>query len=168
MKESTRLLIESGIIPESVVALCRIWGGESTDLSEIDAAMNRSQTQEELVAVVQKVAELLERDALPEIKETEPDLESCFSKTRIKATQRWRTRGEQEVETSAYVGFTSLGKMIVKVIGPHGRGAAAQFSTPDRVVYVKDGRVLKILHAEPRYQGDDLSFIVCDVESYNA
>jgi|WetSurMetagenome_2_1015567.scaffolds.fasta_scaffold801935_1 hypothetical protein len=157
MREATRLLIENGIIPESVVRLCQVWGGDSQEVS----VGNRAKTQEELASVVRKVAELLEADALPEIKETELDLEAITKKGKTIISMSATSNSGMDVEIKMCVGFTPAGKMVVKVDG--------QYRQVERVcqkgnVITVGGLNRVITHVEPRYVGDQVGFYVCDLE----
>ena len=167
MKEATRLLIENGIIPDSVVNMCRIWNGEDPGLP-VSSGARQQQTQEELLSVVKRVAELLDADALPEIKESEPDLERTFRRTRKKVHILFTTRTGHEADAGVFVGFSSLGKLLVKV-SECGQGIIA---LPDLLKIgniVRTGEEdLRIIGIEPRYEGDLLTFYVCDVENVDA
>lgn len=160
MKEATRLLIEANIIPESVVNLCRIWNGDGGEIPQAEA---KQRTQAELLETVRKVASLLEADALPEMRETEPDLEAAYKKTSVKGVFTHPTRSGLTAELTCSIGFTALGKMII-------RAADLPDWSVDKVVDVGNlvlvpvNRLLRIKHVEPRYANDVVAFYVCDVE----
>lgn len=165
MKETTRLLIEAGIIPESVLNMCKIWNGDEEDLTIASEA--KAKTQEELVAVVKKVADLLEADGLPELREAEPDLEAAYKKTLTKGLLPYELRSGAQAEIHVMVGFSPLGKLLFKA-GGSSLEAVLTGDLKGAVVQLENGRHLKILQVEPRYLGDKVSFYVCDVEELNA
>jgi len=168
MKEATKLLIETGIIPESVVRLCQIWGGE---IGEPPGESAKQKTQVELLEVVKRVAELLEADALPELKETEPGLDALFAKPLHELTKAIvATTGASglEADIKAFVAFTPTKKMVIRVgKGTFERAYAermAQVGNRVQLIVGRIGRYVTITHVEPRYTNDVLSFYVCDVK----
>jgi len=159
MKEVTKLLIEANIIPESVVNLCRIWNG---DIGELPEAA-KQKTQAELLAVVRKVAELMEEDALPEIKEAALDLDATFQKTTVKGVITAATRSGLEAQLTLMVGFDLTGNMLIKAE----KGEVIDTDKLVRVgniVILPANRMVRITAVEPRYTMDKISFFVCSVE----
>lgn len=165
MKETTKLMIEAGIIPESVVNMCKIWNG---DAGELPASPERTAaTQEELAKVVRRVAELLEAESLPELRETEPDLEAAYKKTMVKALLPYTLRSGASAEIHLMVGFSPLGKLLLKA-GGSSLAAVLSGDLQGVVVQLATGKHLKVTHVEPRYLGEQVSFYVCDTEEVHA
>lgn len=164
MKESTRVLIESGVIPQSVVNICRIWNGSD----EAPASSEGQKTQGELLEMVSKIATLLEEtEELPEVRESELDLDKAIKFAHLNGELDYRTNSGQAANIKMPVGFTRAGKLAVKAVTASMR-LCERFALKNNVIYLSDGRTMRITHVEPRYTEERLSHYVCDVENADA
>lgn len=159
MNEATRLMIETGIIPESAAKLCHMWNGDDDELPPAEM----KKTTEELKDMVNKIVHLLEdKEEIPAVKESELDLEKLVSASHLKATLISTSNSNQPVRITTKVGRNVLGKLIIPV-SPGRLNLCELIARKGNEVELSDGQVVMITGVEPRYAGNDLRFYVCDV-----
>ena len=158
MKEETRLMIEAGIIPQSVAQICQLWTGAN---EEVPSA--RDKTSEELKKLVARVAELIENDELPVVRETELDLSKLVRESHLKGTLNSASNSGQPLCLTARVAMTITNKLVVKV-DRASMFVCDAFTKKGNEIELSDGRIVVIKSVEPRYVQDALSFYVCDIE----
>jgi len=153
MKELTKKVVEAGLVDQSTLKLMKMWGMVDEELDGTKVA----QTKEELQALVDDIANLLEEDGeVPELRETDLELEEVM-KEPVEATVDTRDGTTYQ----AYVGLDRIGRVIFKrAAGPV--APEDMCAKPGVLVHVH-GRALEIMAAEPRYSGDELKYYVCEV-----
>lgn len=155
MKELTREMIRSGLIPQQSIELLQMWRCLPADVADGEAL---ARTSEQMGEFVRRLEELLEREReLPELKETDLDL------------QDHSKRGDG-INTFA----SNLGEPAFrcKVIWSRYRIRRASVEvTPETEGHVQYGTVIRtdhgnemVVNVEPRYEGDVLRFYECDVQ----
>lgn len=162
MKETTRILIENEIIPKSVAQMCAIWNDGTANPVEATPAEYRVKLAvQELVA---KLTELLDESSeLPELRETEFDLDDRIKHAHLKGTLYGSSNSGQEMGITMRIGFTRTGRLILKVVDTDMR-LCERFALKGNVISVSNGKTVKLVHIEPRYAQERLSHYVCDVE----
>ena len=155
MKELTKKVVEAGLVDESTLKLMKMWGmvDEEVDLSKI------AETKEELTALVDDIASLLEQEGeVPELRETNRNLEEIMSDP-VQATVDLRNGSTYQ----ALVGLDRSGRVVFR--RAHGSVAPEDECAKPGVLVRLHGRVSEIVSAEPRYEGDELKYYVCEVQS---
>jgi hypothetical protein len=155
MKELTKKVVEAGLVDQSTLKLMKMWGmvDEEVDGTKI------AETKEELTALVDDIAKLLEQDGeVPELRETDLELEEVMKQpVEVKVDLR------DGSTYTALVGVDRTGHIIFR----RADGATAPedaCANPGVLVHI-NGRVEEIVSAEPRYEGDKLKYYVCEVQS---
>jgi hypothetical protein len=162
MKEATKIMIETGIIPASIAKMVEIWSPGIWD-TEDHAKEARDKTAAELSSLVSKLSELLEKESeVPELKETDLELQNLIKASWLKASCE-TPMGNGLTTLTVKVAYTRAGKLVLYVGG-------ASLATTDMLarrgneLCLNNGKTVMLTHVEPRYVGDKIEFYVCDVK----
>lgn len=153
MKDLTKKVVEAGLVDESTLKLMKMWGmvDEEVDGTKIAG------TKEELTALVDDIAKLLEEEGeVPELRETDLDLEEVM-KEPVEALVDLRDGNTYK----AYVGLDRTGRVIFRRAAGHEAPEDA-CAKPGVLIHIH-GRAQEVMTAEPRYHGDELRYYVCEV-----
>lgn len=151
MKELTKKVVQAGLVGQATLNLMKMWGMVDESVDDVKVA----ETREELLSLVDDISELLERDEIPELKETDLELDKLMSGTLFEAKM---TTGQQTFFSLATI--DRAGRVVFKCKSDAqcdlvvGVGALIDFTN----------KQFEITSVEPRYVGDTLKYYVCEVK----
>ena len=153
MKALTKKVVEAGLVPAQVLRLMKLWRCVP---EELHSASVEELTQEELLRFVEQISMLIEESSeLPEMKETELDLQYLVEGD-PRVVHAFTPDGDTIEMT---VGITRSGQLVFPVAAGRTQEMICRRGNGLRI---KDALVM-ITHVEPRYVGEELRFYLCDV-----
>lgn len=157
MRKLTDKVIEAGIIPENAVKLMKMWGIHE-DLP--DFVEKKDRTYEQLLQMIEEVGALLEeKSEVPEIKETDLDIEKLF-KDGAEMLPVSVFVGGRYVDIYMMVAKDRAGRFIFSRTYTKRAGDIAVAGTRIK----KDEKVYEVFEVETRYKADEPMFDVCTVK----
>lgn len=164
MKELTKKVVEAGLVPRQSLQLLEMWKCiPHSDGTEILDHVVGEKTQEQLLEFVEQIAELLEDEQnMVEMRETELDLRQVIVKNPRRIRVYPKVSSSEFGSYEMVVGKDRSGRLVFPV-GGDGRmqeSACRRGSELDL-----DGARYMITHVEPRYEGEKLSYYLCNIVS---
>jgi len=157
MRKLTDKVVEAGIIPENALKLMRMWGIHE---NLPDYGQKREQTYGQLLKMVEEIGELLEeKSEIPEIKETDLDIERLF-KEHAEMLPISVFIGDRYVDVYMMAAQDRVGRFIFNRTYTKRAGNIAVPGTRIK----KDDVVYEIFEVETRYMADEPTFDVCTVK----
>lgn len=157
MRKLTDKVVEAGIIPENALKLMKMWGVHE-ELP--DFVHKKDMTYEQLLRMVEEIAALLEeKSEVPEIKETDLDLERVF-KADAEMLPISVFIGDRYVDIYMLVAQDRVGRFIFDRTYTKRAGNVAAPGTRIK----KENVVYEIFEVETRYKADEPTFDVCTVK----
>jgi len=155
-KELSRKVIEAGLVPQQAVRLLKMWGCVDHDMPEAEL---QEQTQQQLLAFVEEIGELLELEGeIPEIKETDLDLLNLWEAAQPRQV-KYDFSGQLLTVTLPSVRDRAGGFVFKR-----GHDQVGAVVRPGGQITSEGGKVFEIVQVEPRYIKDDAAFLVCQVQ----
>jgi len=155
-KELLQKAIEAGIVPAQSVKLLQMWRALPDDLPE---AAKMERTQQQVLELVEELGDLLEQDQeIPEMKETELDLDAAWEKART--VQLVYRLGQQHLTVRMPAGRTRQGGFFFRYVH---QNQEVMIRTGGQITD-QDNAVFEITQVSPRYVEDALRYLVCDVQ----
>lgn len=153
MRKLTDKVVEAGIIPENALKLMKMWGVQE-DLP--DFLEKKDHTYAQLLRMVEEIGELLEeKSEVPELKETDLDLERIF-------------KADAEMAmVSVFIGSSYVDIYMLVAQDRAGRFIFSREHTKQDNIAVPgnkiklDNVVYEIFEVETRYKADEPTFDVC-------
>lgn len=155
-KELLQKAIEAGIVPVQSVKLLKMWRSLPEDLPE---AVQVERTQQQLIELVEELGGLMESEQeIPEMRETELDLEGAWEKART--VQLVYRLGVQNLTVRLPAARTLTGGFFFRHLNQNMEimvRVGGQITT-------QEDEVFEITQVSPRYVEDALRYLVCDVQ----
>lgn len=166
MRELTKKVVQAGLVEKNTLELFRKWGMLDPDF---DAEPLKDPTQEQLLELVDDIAELLEEEGeVPEIRESDMELEVLFEKQSVPVLAY--IGGDKYVRTR--VVFNRTGHAVFRKSAAIDGIDEVDLAARPGMHFVQDGESgsqysepakFEILSVEPRFRGKDPVYLVCDV-----
>jgi hypothetical protein len=168
MRELTKKVVQAGLVEKNTLELFKKWGMLDPDF---DAEPIQDATQEQLLGLVDDIAKLLEEEGeVPEIRESDMELETLFEKQSVPVLAH--IGGDKYVRTR--VVFNRTGHAVFRKSVVDGEKGIDEIDLAARpgMHFCQDHDVqdqysepakFEILSVEPRFSGKDPVYLVCEV-----
>lgn len=168
MRELTKKVVEAGLVEKNVLELFKRWGMLDPDF---DAEPLQDPTQEQLLSLVDDIADLLEEEGeVPEMRESDMELEILFDKQSVPVLAH--IGADKYIKTR--VVFNRTGHAVFRksvVDGEKGIDEIDLAARPGMHFSPEDSTKkewsvparFEILSVEPRFSGKDPVYLVCEV-----